>query len=455
MTDTIAAPSSSGGSLNPKGPTDESARPAPVPDRSGSRAKFSSIDGLRFIAAFMVVCAHTFGIGLDRLNLSSQMVHSLGHYGVAIFFCLSGFLLYRPFVIATLDQKAMPALGPYLKNRLLRIVPLFWFALIVYVFVFPSDPSNRPTRPIEWIGTVLFGQVYFNSGAYWLIFAAWTLGVELAFYFGLPFIAKGLRWAANRAGPEFEHRVLGLLAGLGVVFLVGLVYKVIVAQFYPVAAAVNGFPPAWLDWFAAGMALAVAHVVHGRGVKLPTWLTNLGRWPSLSWLGSVGLYWISVQSYFYFLNNPTLVHALTRHYAMLGAGLLALIPAVIGTERPSPIRLFLSWRPIAALGMISYGIYLWHPGFVKLFFSIYTEGGSVELFGREITLPGLVPTETLPVARLVGGVNKWALFGWVFSATLIAATITYWGVERLFMSMKSTSNSRPQTAVTEAQVGGI
>jgi peptidoglycan/LPS O-acetylase OafA/YrhL len=395
----------------------------------------------------MVMIAHTFGIGLERLNLASQWVHSLGHYGVSIFFCLSGFLLYRPFVSATLDGTKMPAFGPYIRNRLLRIVPLFWFALAVYVFVFPNSPSSRPTRPIEWIGTVLFGQVYFNNGAYWLIFAAWTLGVELAFYFGLPFIAKGLRWMANRAGPDLEHRVVGLLAGLGVVALVGLAYKLIVAQFVHLTAAVNGFPPAWLDWFAAGMALAVAQVANSRGLRLPTWLTNLGRWPLLAVVASVGFYWISVQSFFYFLQNPTILHALTRHYAMLGAGICALIPAVIGTDQPSPIRSFLAWRPMAALGTISYGIYLWHPGFVKIFFKVYTDGGTATLLGRKFTVPGLVPDASGPAARFGGGIDKWALFAWVLGATLVTATVSYWGIERLFMSLKSTAGgrrSRPQ-----------
>ena len=101
------------------------------------KANFECLDGLRFIAAFMVVFAHTLGFGWTELHLKSQFVHSLGHYGVAVFFCLSGFLLYRPFVIATIDGTPMPALRPYLRNRLLRIVPLFWFALAVYVFMCP------------------------------------------------------------------------------------------------------------------------------------------------------------------------------------------------------------------------------------------------------------------------------------------------------------------------------
>ena len=46
--------------------------------------------------------------------------------GVAIFFCISGFLLYRPFVVAHHRAQAMPAVGAYAWRRFLRIVPAYW-----------------------------------------------------------------------------------------------------------------------------------------------------------------------------------------------------------------------------------------------------------------------------------------------------------------------------------------
>src|SRR4051794_41795500 len=51
--------------------------------------------------------------------------------GVALFFVLSGFLLYRPFVAARLDGRPAPSAGRYLRRRLLRILPPFWLALLV------------------------------------------------------------------------------------------------------------------------------------------------------------------------------------------------------------------------------------------------------------------------------------------------------------------------------------
>ena len=46
--------------------------------------------------------------------------------GVAIFFVISGFLLYRPHVIATVEARPRPATGNYLWHRALRIMPALW-----------------------------------------------------------------------------------------------------------------------------------------------------------------------------------------------------------------------------------------------------------------------------------------------------------------------------------------
>ena len=49
--------------------------------------------------------------------------------GVAIFFVISGFLLYRPFLAASRGGPA--AIRGYLRRRVLRIVPAYWVALTV------------------------------------------------------------------------------------------------------------------------------------------------------------------------------------------------------------------------------------------------------------------------------------------------------------------------------------
>ena len=55
--------------------------------------------------------------------------------GVTLFFTLSGFLLYRPFVAALMRGRERPNVWRYLKNRALRILPAYWFILFVVALV--------------------------------------------------------------------------------------------------------------------------------------------------------------------------------------------------------------------------------------------------------------------------------------------------------------------------------
>src|SRR6185437_9757218 len=99
--------------------------------RMGTRAeRFPLIDALRAMAAIAVFGTHAAFFAGAEYDGSA-----LGHYterlevGVAVFFVISGFLLYRPFLVARLERVARPATGAYAWRRFLRIVPAYWVAL--------------------------------------------------------------------------------------------------------------------------------------------------------------------------------------------------------------------------------------------------------------------------------------------------------------------------------------
>jgi peptidoglycan/LPS O-acetylase OafA/YrhL len=100
---------------------------APGPEVAAPRRppRFPAFDGLRAIAAITVVVVHvSFVSGLTPRN-----PHAVGMYtarleiGVSVFFLISGFLLYRPFVVAHLARAPRPRTGAFWLRRLLRIVP--------------------------------------------------------------------------------------------------------------------------------------------------------------------------------------------------------------------------------------------------------------------------------------------------------------------------------------------
>ena len=62
-----------------------------------------------------------------------------------MFFLISGFLLYRPFVAARLRGEPMPFVGAYAWRRFLRIVPAYWVALTATALLLRSPRSSTKT----------------------------------------------------------------------------------------------------------------------------------------------------------------------------------------------------------------------------------------------------------------------------------------------------------------------
>ena len=110
---------------------------APIADPAVTAAppeqRFPCFDGLRAIAAIAVVFHHaafTSAFVLRGIRVpGTRHEVAIGHYfarmdaGVQVFFLISGFLLYRPFVATAFADRAPRDLRSYVRNRLLRIYP--------------------------------------------------------------------------------------------------------------------------------------------------------------------------------------------------------------------------------------------------------------------------------------------------------------------------------------------
>jgi peptidoglycan/LPS O-acetylase OafA/YrhL len=113
-----------------------SAEPAVAPNLAPppGNPRFPLVDSLRAIAALLVFAGHTV------TETTSLAVHperfvwatNVAYEGVALFFLISGFLLYRPFVAARAGGRAVP-LPDYARRRVLRIVPAYWAALSIFL----------------------------------------------------------------------------------------------------------------------------------------------------------------------------------------------------------------------------------------------------------------------------------------------------------------------------------
>jgi len=323
------------------------------------------LDGYRALAALAVVCFHVGGAShwvsnSSNLGLDAEAWRArLGNYGVTVFFLLSGLVLYRPFLRASLLGSPAPTYARYLRRRVVRIFPAYLAALSVFFILGLSSVKHLSSW--DYVVQYLLLINYDDRGFLVSIGVSWTLCIEIAFYLALPLLAMGIRHLPGGRSTRIAQRVATQLGGLALMVLAAWAYRIFLLGVHPdVPGNAPGYLVAYLDWFALGMALAVALEARAVGVALPRWLEALASSTLGCWLLAAELYWLSVQldisGVFYESGGKTLAR-----FALNGiSALLLLLPAVLAREPGRALRA-LDARPLVFLGTISYGIYLWHP----------------------------------------------------------------------------------------------
>lgn len=322
--------------------------PAAVAPPPGN-PRFPLLDGLRAIAALSVVALHSAAAVAYFQGWAGAYLRQLAS-GVTVFFLLSGFLLYRPFVHARVSGRDPIRIRDYTRRRLLRIVPAYWLALTALA-LWPGLPG----RPLHGLRYYLFLQDFHRATLFNGLGTAWSLGTEVTFYLALPFYAAVLN---RRYFFRTTKRLVAFeLLALTALSIGSLAFRAATAGSHPnLGYTLAGT----FDWFALGMALAVISVAtHGRRTGLGSVVEVIGRHPTACWLAAFGsltvtaAYWERTRRYDAYSGGPL-------HYLWGLTALLLLLPAVFGHDGKGLPRQLLRAKPIAWLGLISYGIYLWH-----------------------------------------------------------------------------------------------
>jgi peptidoglycan/LPS O-acetylase OafA/YrhL len=124
---------------------------------TSGRAFIPQIDGLRFIAIMAVVafhvrqiCSYYLPASPTRTTVQGDLVNdlfSVGNFGVALFFCISGFILSLPFARQYLGSGKAINLREYYIRRVTRIEPPYIIHLFFYLYYAPwCFGMNLPTR---------------------------------------------------------------------------------------------------------------------------------------------------------------------------------------------------------------------------------------------------------------------------------------------------------------------
>ena len=364
--------------------------------------------GLRGLAAAAIVVYHVWLYGSPSgpvaLPEPFATVVTYGRAGTGLFMVLTSFLLYLPFVRAVMTDEPQPSARRFLTGRILRLVPAYWLILLVVALplgaaLIRSDGTliqgSLADRPDLLVANLLLVQNFRPETFLTGIGPAWFVSAVAVFYLVLPLLGR-LGAALGRGSAAPGSRALAALVPAVALIALGLTVKVAVLTFM----VPPGWTPGWdADWpsvivrsflgqadrLGYGMAVAVAwSITELRAVRLPAgwWAIPLGA----ALVTGAGGIWLQEHDA---INRLALESVLT-----LSAALIVLpvaMPNLLPPVGRAAVRV-LGGRVLAAVGVVSYSIYLWNEPIIRW------------MAARGLTLPGAgaLPVNLAMVAAAVG-----------------------------------------------------
>jgi peptidoglycan/LPS O-acetylase OafA/YrhL/4-amino-4-deoxy-L-arabinose transferase-like glycosyltransferase len=287
----------------------------------------------------------------------------------------------------------------------LRIYPAFWVALALIVALTSEEFRDLGGA----ITTSLLIHIHWPTHVIGPMPQAWSLATEVSFYAALPLAARFLRpWLRSR---DRDARRNGLFLFCGLAYLLSVFFRIWV---YGLDNRWTGAAVLWLpgmlDFFAIGMALAVARVGFEPGTTARGIVDRVARAAGWWWLLAAVLFHVVSQrmGLALGLDVASWPREMGRQFMYGAIGFCLLFPLVFGDGR-SVVRGLVRSRPMEWLGTISYSIYLWHMVFI-----VHPWGPMTDLFGevREFDTP------------------YWRLCLVAGIPVLVVATVSYYVVER-------------------------
>lgn len=301
--------------------------------------------------------------------------------GVPVFFVISGFLLFRPFVAAETGHAPAIRVRDFYWRRVLRILPGYWLALTVFASIY----GLKVTGANAWRYYSLLQAYEYKTFAGGLK-VTWSLSVEAWLYIVLPLFVAALglaarrRWATWRAGLVIAP---ALIAAIALARWLGIADRPLVVREVTACTMM----------FLSGMSIAAASVGAYVSPRIAGVFAAVARRSGLCWLAALAAVVIAATGPFNNIQAGPLLDT--------AAAVLIVLPATIARSGSRLVRSVLSSRVLAWIGLISYGLYLCHT-----------------------TLIGEIRGEHR--ASLASAALLTAL-GW--AATFAFATASYYGVE--------------------------
>jgi peptidoglycan/LPS O-acetylase OafA/YrhL len=359
-------------------------------------------------------------------------------FSLVYFFVLSGFLLFLPYVrnlVAERSSARPPNVRDYALHRVARIMPCYLVIFLIVNFVLriayvgngslaPDDAKTGVgmiTDPGQLLANLALVQTYFPKYLETGIGPSWSLTLEYAFYASLPLL--GFALFALRRRSARNPFVLAMLAP-GILLVVGIIGRSLIPVVNQHAGTTDFIELNWgpniaavftksiftnADNFAMGMFAAIVFVAIEYGAMSERISRRVRMFSALAVLPvlvlSALLFFIGVQ------------------YSTLGVGIVAALMILIvvvplARGNTSKLATFLDVRPIRYVGEISLSAYLWHFPMLLLLGRLGWMAGD--------NLPGMLRNIVVLLA-----------------ATILAATVTYYLIEKPGMNYAKRFRSKP------------
>lgn len=314
----------------------------PIQDTGTSRIK--EIDGWRAISVLLVIFHHLGAFKFKGLMSSVPMGENIAHYagplGVETFFVISGFVICR-MLMAEEQKTGWVSLKGFYFRRMFRILPALWLYLVTCGVLLALGCIRDRWIAFFWAGLFLFDLSRVPMS--WFFGHTWSLAIEEQFYIVFPTL-----WVLLRR--RWRSRVFLAL------FFVCVIWNVEAVATSPHVILVANGPPGF-----AGICCGVLMAIHEKRARslaklVPGFLVGLGGCmlilrpvTSFDWRSAI-------------------------YDALVVPSVIALL-LLFSMERGEILRKFLRSGVMQAIGVTSYGIYLWQQLFTAPI-DTYSKGGA-------------------------------------------------------------------------------
>ena len=325
-------------------PPQPSPAAAPEAKRPAHLAYNPALDGIRGLALSSVLLYH--GYAGDWFKGS--------FLAVSTFFTLSGFLI-TSLLLTEHARSGGIALSSFYARRLRRLLPASAATLAVVAIsaVLTNEQWERPLggdvfaaglHVANWrfiFEDRAYGDLFQNNQS--LVLHFWSLAIEEQFYWVFPLITAGVLLLFKGSLKAYTGVVLAMIAGAGVLTLIYGDNGTVVYYATPIRGG---------EILMGGLlASLVARGWFVGNKKLVPVLAALG---AVCLVVQVWLWWFAEQT------HPSLRWGGLLGYSVISAAL------VLSANVDGPVRRVMSFEPLRLLGVVSYGVYLFHWPLFKI-----------------------------------------------------------------------------------------